>query len=159
MPIKAATIQDIKRELVHLPPAKLIDICLRLGRFKKENKELLSYLLFEAGDEAGYILSVKNEMDDLFAEINQSNVFYTKKTLRKILRLTNKHIRYISGKTAEVELLIYFCRQIKEHKIPLHKSVVLANVYAGQQKKLAKQIATLHEDLQHDYLQQLETLK
>jgi hypothetical protein len=157
--MKAATVHEIKQELITLPPARLTEICLRLAKFKKENKELLTYLLFEEGDEAGYILSVKNEMDELFAGIVVSNVYFTKKTLRKILRLVNKHIRYIGSKTAEVELLIYFCQKIKERNVPLHKSVLLANIYNGQQKKIEKQITTLHEDLQYDYLQQLETLR
>ena len=157
--MKAATVHDIKQELIHLQPARLTEICLRLAKFKKENKELLSYLLFEAGDENGYIHSVKNEMDEMFAEINQSNIYYTKKMLRKILRVTNKHIRYISGKTAEVELLIHFLRQIKETKIPLQKSVLLANIYNSQQKKVEKLITGLHEDLQHDYLQQMESIR
>lgn len=158
--MKAATVQDIKQELLHLTPSKLSGICLRLAKFKKENKELLTFLLFEAGDEPGYILSVKNEMEEMFAEINQSNVYFTKKTLRKILRFTNKHIRYISGKTAEVELLIFFCLQIKKAGIPLNKSVVLANIYSSQQKKIEKLIGALHEDLQHDYEQEmLEVMK
>ncbi|HTE24784.1 hypothetical protein [Flavitalea sp.] len=156
--MKAATVHEIKQELIHLQPARLTEICLRLAKFKKENKELISYLLFEAGDENDYIRSVKNEMDEMFVEINQSNIYYTKKMLRKILRITNKHIRYISGKTAEVELLIYFLRKIKETKIPLQKSVLLANIYNGQQKKVEKLITGLHEDLQHDYLQQMELI-
>jgi hypothetical protein len=157
--MKAATVQEIKQELIHLPSAKLTEICLRLAKFKKENKELITYLLFEAGDENGYIHSVKNEMDGMFDEINHSNLYYTKKTLRKILRVTNKHIRYIAGKTAEVELLIYFLQKIKQEKIPLHKSVLLANIFNGQQKKVEKLITGLHEDLQHDYLQQIESLR
>jgi len=156
--MKAATVHDIKQELIHLPPAKLVEICLRLAKYKKDNKELLSYLLFEAGDDNGYIHSVKNEMDEMFSEVVPSNIYYTKKSLRKILRTTNKHIRYIAGKTAEVELLIYFCQQVKATKVPLHKSVLLANIYNGQQKKLTKLIAGLHEDLQHDFLLQLEAL-
>ncbi|MHA4842692.1 hypothetical protein ACX0G7_00950 [Flavitalea antarctica] len=157
--MKAATVQEIKHELIHLPTARLTEICLRLAKFKKENKELLTYLLFEAGDESGYIQSVKMEIDDMFNEINHSNIYYTKKTLRKILRVTNKHIRYISGKTAEVELLIYFLHKIKQQKIPLHKSVLLSNIFAGQQKKVEKLITGLHEDLQHDYLQEIELLR
>ncbi|RYY18762.1 MAG: hypothetical protein EOO04_23330 [Chitinophagaceae bacterium] len=156
--MKAATVHDIKQELIRLQPAKLTEICLRLAKFKKENKELLSYLLFEAGDENGYIHAVKNEMDEMFDEINHTNIYYTKKTLRKILRVTNKHIRYISGKTAEVELIIYFLQKIREAKIPLQKSVLLANIYNGQQKKVEKLITGLHEDLQHDYLQQMESI-
>ena len=48
--MKAASISEIKTELKGLPPAQLTELCLRLARFKKENKELLTYLLFEAND-------------------------------------------------------------------------------------------------------------
>jgi hypothetical protein len=156
--MKAASVHDIKQELLHLPASKLTEICLRLARFKKENKELLSFLLFDSGDEAGYVLSVKNEMDDSFAEINQTNIYFIKKMLRKILRTVNKHIRYMSAKTAEVELLMHFCLQVKKHKIPLSKSVVLSNLYTSQQKKIEKLIGGLHEDLQHDYMQEFRKL-
>ena len=45
--MKAATINELKQELQNIPPAKVTELCLRLARFKKENKELLTYLLFE----------------------------------------------------------------------------------------------------------------
>ena len=49
--MKAASLQEIKEELNQLDPIKVRDLCLRLGRFKKENKELLTYLLFESFNE------------------------------------------------------------------------------------------------------------
>jgi hypothetical protein len=98
-------------------------------------------------------------MDTMFAEINHTNVFYIKKTLRRILRITNKHIRYIGSKTAEVELLIYFCRMFKQAEIPVRKSVLLANMYTGQLKKTEKLISALHEDLQRDYENELKDLR
>ncbi|MEM9142481.1 MAG: hypothetical protein AAGA86_05795, partial [Bacteroidota bacterium] len=61
--MKAATVAQLKKELQHRPPDELLQLCLRLARFKKENKELLTYLLFEAHDEAGYIALVKAETD------------------------------------------------------------------------------------------------
>ena len=63
--MKAATIHEIKQELSTVKPGELVELCLRLGKFKKENKELLTYLLFEAHDEQGYIQGVKKEMDEL----------------------------------------------------------------------------------------------
>src|SRR5580658_3309068 len=107
--MKTATVNELKRELVNIPPAQLTELCLRLVKFKKENKELLTYLLFEAADEQGYVISVKKEMDDQFLTINQSNLYFAKKTIRKILRITNKHIRYTGSRQVEVELLIHFC--------------------------------------------------
>ncbi|MEX0362048.1 MAG: hypothetical protein AB3N10_13795, partial [Allomuricauda sp.] len=61
--MKASTIAQLKKELQHRSPDELLNLCLRLGRFKKENKELLTYLLFEADHEEGYIESVKAEVD------------------------------------------------------------------------------------------------
>ena len=49
--MKAATVHEIKVELSTLKAAELVDLCLRLTKFKKENKELLTYLLFEGHDE------------------------------------------------------------------------------------------------------------
>ena len=48
--MKAATVHELKEELKHRSAAQLVELCNRLVRFKKENKELLTYLLFEAHD-------------------------------------------------------------------------------------------------------------
>ena len=149
--MKAANVNEIKQELKDLPPARLIEICLRLARFKNDNKELLTYLLFEADDLEVYIKNVKDDIDEGYSEINTSNLYYAKKTLRKILRNTNKYIRYTGSKIAEVELLLYYCLKLKESKIPFHKSTALVNLYKSQLKKIDQTIGSLHEDLQYDY--------
>ena len=64
--MKIESIVTIKKELKHLTQEELLELCLRLGKFKKENKALLTYLLFEAHDEDGYIASVKTTLDELF---------------------------------------------------------------------------------------------
>ena len=156
--MKAASISDIKQELTNLPPQQILELCLRLAKYKKDNKELLNYLLFEANDEQTYISNVKTEMEEAFTEINQSNLYFAKKSLRKILRNTAKHIRYTASKQAEVELLLHFCQTLKHSGIPLKNSTVLNNLYQFQLKKVAKVIATLHEDLQYDYLKELNQL-
>ncbi len=51
--MKAATVKQIKDELKHHSQEELIDLCLHLSKFKKENKELLSYLLYDANNETG----------------------------------------------------------------------------------------------------------
>ena len=108
--MKAATVKELKTELSSRSPKELLEICLRLSKFKKENKELLTYLLFESDDEAGYIREVKNEIDQQFESINTKSFFYIKKSIRKILRNIKKYVRYSQKKQTEVELLIYFCR-------------------------------------------------
>lgn len=157
--MKASTINEIKQELVTLPSPKLVELCLRLARFKKENKELLTYLLFEAHDTTAYIESVKQEIALLFEEVNQSNVYFVKKTLRKILRNVNKYCRYSSLPVVEIELLIYFCEHMRELNVSISNNQMLLNIYQNQLKKINKAIADLHEDLQYDYLKAMKQLE
>ena len=157
--MKSATIHEIKQELLTAKPAELVDLCLRLARFKKENKELLTYLLFEAHDEQGYTRGIKEEIDGYFAEINLSHLYFAKKSLRKIARIINKYCRYSGSKTTEVELRIYFCMQLKESGIPIRRNPVINNLYHSQLKKINTVLATLHEDLQYDYQREVDKLK
>ena len=156
--MKAATIQELKQELSDTSPAKLKQLCLHLAKFKKENKELLTYLLFEAHDEASYINEVKAGIDEGFTELPKANNYLNKKTLRKILRIANKHIKYMGSKQAEAIILMHFCNELKSSSIPFQKTTVLTNLYLQQIKKIKAAIATLHEDLQYDFQQQLNDL-
>ena len=157
--MKAATVNELKEELKHLPAIKLLELCMRLARFKKENKELLTYLLFEAHSEQGYIESVQNDIDQRFSELAKGNSLYLlKKSIRKILRSTNKYIRYTGSKAAEIQLLLYFCNKLKSSGIPISKSAALTKLYQQQLKKINGALPALHEDLQHDYLKELESL-
>lgn len=155
--MKAATVHEIKQELLTLKPAAITELCLRLARFKKENKELLTYLLFEAHNEPAYIQSVKEEMDELFAGINKSQLYFAKKSLRKIIRIINKYCRYSGAKQTEVELRLYFCITLKESGISLYNTII-NNIYQSQLKKVITVLDTLHEDLQYDYRKQLDEL-
>jgi hypothetical protein len=152
------SIVTIKKELKHLPKEDLLELCLRLGKFKKENKALLTYLLFEAHDEDGYIASVKTSLNELFKAINTDSYFYMKKTIRKILREIRVYSRYSTKKTTEVELLLYFCECLNELKPSIHRNTTLSNLYDRQIISLKKKISVLHEDLQYDYNLQLEAL-
>lgn len=156
--MKTASIQELKQELLALKPAKLTELCLRLARFKKENKELLTFLLFEAHDEEAYVRSVKELIQEGFTELPKPNLYLSKKTLRKILRITNRYIKYAGSKTAEVSLLMYFCQQMKSSGIAYEKSTVLNNLYETQLKKIRAALKTLHEDIQYDFLRELEDL-
>lgn len=156
--MKAASVNELKEELKQLPANKLVDICLRLAKYKKENKELLNYLLLESDDEEGYINAVKNDITEEFSAVNSSNLYFAKKTIRKILRIANKHIRYIGTKQAEAELLIYFCTVLKDSGIAFSKSTALNNLYHAQIKKAAKAVDTMHEDLQYDFKKELAKL-
>jgi hypothetical protein len=156
--MKAATINELKQELSNNSPVQLTELCLRLARFKKENKELLTYLLFEAHDTVAYIKSVKQEIDLQYEQMNKSNVYFIKKTLRKILRTINKYTRYSGLPSVEIELLLYFCTAMKALDLNIDKNPVLYNLYHNQLKKINKTLDTLHEDLQYDYKREIAKL-
>jgi len=157
--MKAVTIKKIKDELSDKSASELMDICLHLSKFKKENKELLTYLLFESHDEESYILSVKERIDFLFEDINIKSFFYIRKSARKILTLTKKYIRYSKKKETEAELLIYYCKKLKDFSPSIRQSSRLLNVYQTQLKMIKKAVGTLHEDLQYDYKMEIEDLE
>lgn len=156
--MKAATLNEIKQELTNLPSTRVLELCLRLGRFKKENKELLTYLLFEAHNIPEFIENSIIEIETQFDSINTSSVYFVKKSLRKILRLINKYSRYSGSANVEIELLIYFCTKINELKSSFKTNPVIFNIYQFQLKKINKVLATMHEDLQYDYQKQLDEL-
>lgn len=155
--MKAAGVSNIKDELSKLPPKKLLEICLRLARYKKDNKELLSFLLFDAHNEHGFVENVKHEIEEQFLELPKGNWYLNKKALRKILRSLSKYCKYVSLKESEVEMLIFFCEKFKA-TIPFKNNKVLTNLYLQQLKKIEGLIKSLHEDLHHDYNRQLQQL-
>ncbi|HET8858885.1 hypothetical protein [Marivirga sp.] len=157
--MKAATLSEIKKELKHKTEEELLSYCLSIARFKKENKEFLTYLLFEAGDEDGYIQSVKNEIDVQFSDINNQNYYWMKKTIRKVLRLTRKYIRYSKKKTTEVELLMYFCQKLLELKPSIRENTTLNNLYERLLVTIEKTIVNMDDDLQYDYNLLFEELR
>ena len=158
MPMKAATVQEIKHELSTLKQQELLAICQRLARFKKENKELLTYILFESSNEQGYVDSIKSEIDEQMDAINKTHIYFAKKSIRKILRLVNKYSRYSVSKQTEVELLIYFCKKLKTSGIPLNINPALKKLYENQLAKVKKSMVGLHEDIQYDLNRELEDL-
>jgi predicted alternative tryptophan synthase beta-subunit len=156
--MKAVTVKELKDELTNYTSKELRDLCLRLARFKKENKELLTYLLFESSDEALYIESIKNEVDEQFEQINRKSPYLIKKSLRKILRTLRKYSRYSLKKETEVELLVYFCKKLKLFTPSIDKNTALQNLYTKQIETIKKKITLLHEDLQFDYGTELDQL-
>jgi len=157
--MKAASLKEVKSELSHKSHSELMDLCLRLSRFKKENKELLTYLLFENSDEEGYIKSIQQAMDLEFETINTDSYFYMRKSIRKILRLIKKYIRYSQNKETEVELLLYYARKLKEFSPSIFKSKALENLYFRNLDFIKKKVSVLHEDLQYDYKLEIEELE
>lgn len=154
-----ASLAEIRRELKSIPEEDLVKICLRMAAYRKENKELLHYLLFEAHNEDAYVNTVREEITAAFAEMNASNLYFAKKGIRRILRNVKKQIRYSGNKQTEVELLIHFCEALKALNLPLSESKVLMNLYDRQISTIEKALTSLHEDLQVDNKARIDGLK
>ncbi len=157
--MKASSLHELKKELNELPSQQLVDLCVSLAKYKKDNKEFLDYLLFKAHDANAFVVEIKQEIDEHFLELRtQSNLYYVKKSLRKLLRILTKYCKYLGEKALAAELHIYFCQKLKASGIPFRKSQLLVNMYEQQLKKINSLIGALHEDLQSDYTRDLESI-
>ena len=112
-------------------------------------------MLFESDDENAYIESVKREVTAQLEMINTKTYYWMRKSIRKILKDVKKYIRYSQKKETEVELLLDFCTQISHLSPPIRQDKTLKNILDRQLDLVRKKIDGLHEDLQHDYNQQL----
>ena len=158
-PMKAVTVKELSQELQNRTPKELRDLCLRLARFKKENKELMTYILFESSDEGSYAGSVKKEIDLQFDEVNRKSYYFIKKGIRKILQNTRKYIRFSQNKKTELDLLIYYCQKLQKFSPSIKRNKALISLYDRQVEAIAEKLAALHEDLQFDYEAEVEALK
>jgi HPt (histidine-containing phosphotransfer) domain-containing protein len=151
----ASSINEIKKELNTLDADALLALCMRLAKYKKENKELVTYLLFEAHNEQAYIENIKEEISELFKTL-PGNTYHLKKSLRKILRIANKQIKYSAIKQTELEVRIFFCTKMKDAHIPRQQGSVLFNLYQQQLKKINTVLEKLPEDIQGDYQREVD---
>jgi len=153
-----ATVKEIKTELSSRSPKELVELCLSLAKFKKENKELLTYLLYEAANEDAFIAGVKKEIDELFTEVNGDSIYLAKKTIRKILRITKKYIRYSKKPETDVALRMHFCSRMWAMRSYILRSGAMEKLYQRELESIQKAIGTLHEDLQYDYEEAFQKL-
>ena len=157
--MKTASVKEIKQELTAYTQAELLELCMRLIKFKKENKELVTYKVFEAGDEQNYVRSVQEMLDEIFLDVNTSQPYYAKKTLRKIVRTANRYIKYSPEPTSEAEILMHVCQKIQSLGLKLKKNTQILNLYNGLVKRIDKAIQGMHEDLQYDYQRDMEAIR
>lgn len=156
--MKAVTVRELRKALNGHPRDELIEMCLKLSKYKKENKELLTYVLFESSYEEGYVESIKEDINEQFDEINTRTFYYIKKGVRKILRTVKKFIRYSKNKETEITLLLHFCEKLLEVKPSIKRNRLLVNLYIRERNSIEKKIEKLHEDLQLDFKNMLEDL-
>lgn len=157
--MRSSSLHEIKKELTELPSQRLEELCIALAKYKKDNKEFLDYLLFQSHDKNAFVKEIKQEVDLQFVELkSQTNLYYAKKNLRKILRMITKYCKYLGDKSLAAELYIYFCLKMKSSGLPFRRSQLLVNMYEQQIKKINSLVHTLHEDLQGDYAADLEEI-
>ncbi len=156
--MKPVSAREIKDELETRSPKELRELCLRLARFKKENKELMTYILFESSDEEAYVENVKAELDEQFAQVNRKTYYFIKKGVRKVLKNTKKYIRYSQSRKSEIDLLIWYCQKLRAFKPSIEKNTALKNLYIRQVDEIIVKLKSLHEDLQFDYSAEVAAL-
>ena len=156
--MKINSISELQKELCTQKPKQVFEIALKIAKHKKENKELLAYLLFFANNENAYVENLKIEIDTLFSEINRKSAYTTKKGLQKVVRIMNRYINYSDIQQTELELRIYFCKKVNTQRISLDISPIISNLYYREIEKIKAVYSKLHEDLQYDYKNELEKL-
>jgi DNA polymerase III gamma/tau subunit len=155
--MKPEKLSDIKKELLAQDAKQLSEICLRMAKYKKENKELLNYLLFNADDPMEYAEELKRSLQLEFVAL-QKHYYYSLKTLRKILRVMNRHIKFTASKQVEVEMLLWFCKNFIAHADTRSSHKPLTALFIRQMEKISKTLVKLHEDLQFDYRIEFDAL-
>lgn len=156
--MEAASLKLIRTELEGLSAEELRTIVGRMARFKKDNKELLTYLLFEANDEAGYIEHIREWIDDSFAANTHVSPYYRKKSIMSAMSRLRKYIRYSGQKSTEVELLLHFTKHLVQLPGALRIRVV-NNLAHRNMASAEKALGTLHPDLAYDQRLALEELR
>ena len=150
-------LQEIKKELQHLDAKQAGLLLLRMARYKKENKELLAYLLFDADDELAFAENFKQEIGLMMSQA-PSRSYEAAKLLRKVLKTTNKYIKFTGSKQVEAELLLTFCRNYLDYVDRRTSFKPLRMILIKQLEKTKKAIDKLHEDLQFDYTAEFDAL-
>ncbi len=157
--MRSASLAELKKELKTLHPDEVADLCARLIKYKKDNKELLNYLLFESHNEDAYVEAVKLDVKEAFEATNTTSFYLAKKSIRRALRIANKYAKYSDIPETELELLIFFCQELNSTDLNLTRSKVLLNLYNRQLLRIEKIFNTLHEDLQYDFEEPINELK
>ena len=152
--MKAVTISQLRKKVVKVGQADLLDVGVRIGKFKVGRKEQLTYWWMKADDEISYANDLCSEIDQHLDTPGRIH----KKTLRKVVRWMDKSLRFSGDKETELQVRIHFCRRIKDKRISFGNCRVSANMYATQLKKIDKVIDKVHPDLQFDFNQQMSGL-
>lgn len=157
--MQIATINELKKALADKSEKELIEICLKLAKFKKENKELLNYLIFESKNEGEYVGRAKADVSGVMADTISSSFYHAKKTIRKALKITRQYIKFSDNKITEIDLMVHFCRELIECEHDVQSHPFLYGLLERQTNQIAKKLEKLHEDIQLDYQSDMEEFR
>lgn len=158
--MKAASIVLIRKELQHLSTEELRLACIRMAQHTKENKELLTYLLFEAQNEAAYIQKVQELLSEEFKNIDRGSRRLTKKRIRRILKSVKKYAKFSKNKETEIQLLLWFCKNLSISMREINfQDRMMDSLYDRQIDRVLSLMKGMHEDVQFDYQIALDKLK
>lgn len=143
-------LSDLKKELLELSKPELIQLCLRVAKLKRENKELLAYLIFDSGDPLFYAQKLKPEIKEVFEQPFQ-HAYYLTKSMRKAMRLITKYYRFTSNKQGETELLIYLVEEFYLSWRNEYRYQALGKVIFRCLEKAQSNLKKIDEDFRADF--------
>ena len=150
-------LSDLKKELLELNKLELIQLCLRVAKLKRENKELLAYLIFDADDPLFYAQKLKPEIKEVFEQPFQ-HAYYLTKSIRKVMRLITKYYRFTSNKQGETDLLIYLVEEFHQSWRYEYRYQALGKVIFRCLEKAQTNLKKIDEDFRADFEQPLAEL-
>ena len=148
------SIASIRKELKNLEREELVLVCLRLARYKKDNKELVSFLVFQRNEEE-FILEVKTEIHFEFTGLKLLSAFQQKKILQKSIRKINKYSKFCLSKTFDLVMFMFICQSLRDSGISLYSHTFAGTIYKKILLKASKIHSTLHEEIQGDFNEDL----
>lgn len=158
--MKTASIHQLKSELHAMEPQQIAEICLKLAKFKKENKEYLDYLVWGSVDSEQYVEDLKSEISDMFQNIQVDRNFYlVKKSIRKIQRFVNRYCKYLIEKELCCELRMFFIESLIQFIQDWNCRAQAQKIVQAELSKIEAFIGKLHEDYQFDYTLRYNELK
>ncbi len=152
------SLAELKRELGYRSEKELVSLLSDLAKFSRDNKAFLYFKLNEVDQPGLYVDAVREELDEAFQTANTKNFHLAKKAAQTIRRKLNKALKLSKNKADQVEVILYFCEQMKEYGYLRFRHPVIDNLFAVQVGKAQKLISTLHEDLQSDFGYRIEDL-
>lgn len=157
--MKIASLAELKKELKFLSEKELQETILDLSKFSRDNKAYLFFKLFEKENPRIFVEMVKEELEHEFQNANTRNFHFAKKSAQTIRRKLNKHLKLSKDKTNQIELIIFFCQNLKDYGYLQYHHPVITNLFDIQIGKAHKLIEKLHEDLQYDFKLILDELR